>query len=237
MRRLVRSTVAVLALLAAAFGCDLLSDATKFTIETDWQVFSVDSAQLGLTVPSGSIIPAVACTAANDLCAQATSQISCKGQSFSCAVKCGAKSTCELAASTEIATSIDISSKIKNQTQASALSKVSLDRVVLNTDENTLNFATPKVELYVGPGSATKVTDAGVVLFGTLPAIAAGEKPNQVITVTEAGKTALSDFVKNYQTPFKMLAKASIGFASGDPLPQGKLTLKVKAYFEVEPLK
>jgi hypothetical protein len=237
MRRLVRTTLAVTLLLAAAFGCDLLNDATKFTVETDWQVFSVDSAQLGLKVPSGSVIPAVSCTAANDICAQASSGISCAGPSFTCAVKCGSGGTCELAASTEIFTSIDLSSQIKNQTQASALSKVALDRVVLNTDENTLSFATPKVELYVGPSAASKITDAGVVLFGTLPAIAAKQILNEAVNVTEAGKNALSDFVKNYQTPFRMFAKASIGFASGDPLPQGKLTLKVKAYFQVEPLK
>jgi hypothetical protein len=197
----------------------------------------VDSAQLGLKVPAGTTIPAVQCTAANDICAQATSPISCATQTFTCSAKCGSGGTCALSASTEIFTSIDLSTQIKNQTQASALSKVSLDRVVLNTDENTLNFATPSVELYVGPSSATKTTDAGVVLFGTLPAIAAGQKLNQAVEVTQAGKDALSNFVKNYTTPFRMLAKASVSFASGDPLPQGKLTLKVKAYFEVEPLK
>jgi len=218
-------------------GCDLLSDATKFTVDTDWQVFSVDSAALGLSVPSGSALPAIPCSTANDLCAQATSPMKCGGQSYACRVQCGSKATCEVVASTEQSTSIDLSQQIKNNTQASALNKVALQRMVFNTEENTLNFDTPSMEFYVGPNAATKTTDAGVVFFGTMPSIPHGTKLNGEITVTAAGKSALADRVKNYQTPFRLLAKAALSFASGSPLPQGRAVVKLKAYFEIEPLK
>jgi hypothetical protein len=223
---------AALAMLTAAFDCSSL---TTFSVDTDWQSFSVDSAALGLTVPSGSIIPAINCSAANDPCASASSQIKCSGQGYSCSTKCGAKGTCELSATAETATTIDLSSQIKGKTQASALSTVSLNRVVLNTDANTLNFDTPKVELYVGPNTASKSADA--VLFATIPAIKKGELKNEEIPTTNAGKDAVSGYVKNYTVPFKMFAKPSLTFASGDPLPQGKLSIKVKAYFTIQPLK
>jgi hypothetical protein len=231
-----RAIAALSLLLAAAFGCGLLEDATKFTIDTGWKEFTVDSAALGVTIPGGTTVPSVPCTTQNDVCAQATSQVSCSGQTYSCSVQCGSQGTCEIAASAEVATTVDVSDKVKNNTSASALSKVSFKYMLYRVTENTLTFDTPEIEIFVGPSSATKTTDSGVVKFATMPAIAKGQKPDGQVNATEQGKSTLADFIKNYQTPFKFFVKASLRFASGAPLPQGKLTVQVNGYFEAEPL-
>lgn len=230
-----RIAAAAALVLAAAFGCDLLKSATTFTIDTDWQQFTVDSASLGLTIPSGSVIPGIPCTVAADPCA-AAAQIKCSGATYSCKVQCGTSAKCEVVASAESFMPIDLSNKVKSGLQSSALNKVSVGQVIYNTDENTLNFDTPKIELFVGPSTATKITDAGVVPFATMEPIPRGTKPNDKIIPTEAGKEALAGFVRTYQTPFRMLARASLRFATGDPIPQGRLTIKVKAYLDIEPL-
>jgi hypothetical protein len=231
-----RIAVAAGLVLAAAFGCDLLKSATTFTVDTDWQQLTVDSASLGLTVPSGSVIPGIPCTAAADPCATATSQISCVGATYSCKVQCGASAKCEVVASAESFMPIDLSQKVKSGLQSNALNKVTVRQVIYNTDDNTLNFDTPKIELFVGPSTATKTTDAGVVAFATMDPIPRGTKPNAEIIPTDAGKEALAGFVRDYQTPFRLLAKASLRFATGDSIPQGRLALKVKAYLDIVPL-
>lgn len=220
-------------------GCDLLQDATSFTVETDWETFTIDTGSLGLKVVGASTIPSITCSAAGDICAQASaaSQLACTGQSYSCKVACGSKGTCAVSATAEQGTTVDLSQKIKNNTQSSMLSKVSLNRVVLDVPENSLNFDTPQLKIFVGPSSAARSTDSGVVLFATVPAITKGKVSQQVITPTEAGKSAISNYVKDFKVPFKMLGNASLGFASGDPIPSGRATYRVKAYFLVEPLK
>lgn len=236
--RTARGAVAAALLVAAGIGCGLLEDATTFTIDTDWKTITVDSDALGLTVPSGATIPAVSCTKTNDICAKGTSVIKCTGQgtAYACAVQCGDKATCEVSATAEINTSVDISQKVKSQTSASVLSKVTFDRMVYNTVENTLTFDTPTIEIFVGPNTATKTTDAGVTRFATMASIPKGQKPNALVNATEEGKNALSAFVKAYQVPFKFFVKATLRFASGDPIPHGKLTLNLKAYLEITPL-
>jgi hypothetical protein len=232
MRRLV-FLAACGGLVAAAFGCGLLDSVTTFTVDTDWQTFSVDTATLGLTVPSGSTIPAVPCNTSSDVCATAAASIKCTGPGYSCKVACGTGGTCGVSATAEVKMPIDLSQS--SQMQGKALSKVSLTHVVLRVEANTLTFKSPQVDLYVGPAGATKTTDPGVVLFASLPSLP--KSGDTDVPTTAAGNDALAGFVKSYQTPFTMLAKPSLAFAGGDPLPQGLVTVKVKAFFEVQPLK
>jgi len=231
--RTLRVLAAGVTLLAAAFGCGLFD--TGFTFSTDPQSFTIDSAALGLTVPSGTTIPAVPCTTATDVCAQATSQLSCTGQTYGCKIACKGTS-CGVSATAEFAVPVDVSGKIKNNTQASVLSKVTLQRVALKVSENSLTFKTPTIDVFVGPGTATKSTDAGVVKLGTIPAIDPRTTSSiESIETTQEGRDKLSELIRNYTVPFKMLAKASLGFAGGDPIPNGRFSFEVIAYLEVNP--
>ena len=229
--------VAAALLVVAGFGCDLLKSATSFTVDTDWQEIVLDSAALPLKVPTGAVIPGIPCSPAADPCAAATTQISCSGGTYSCKVQCGTSAKCEVVASAESSMPIDLSQKVQSGLQSSALSKVTVGKVIYNTDANTLNFDTPKIELFLGPSTATKTTDAGVVAFATMDPIPRGTTPNAQIIPTAEGQAALEGYVRNYQTPFRMLARASLRFATGDSIPQGRLALKVKAYIDIEPLK
>lgn len=224
-------------LMSYVASCGLLDSETAFTIETDWQDFNFDMAALGLVVPQGQTIPEIPCSAANDPCAQSNSMIECTGQDYECKIQCGKAGTCEVQATVDIHTTVDVSQKIKNNTQASALKKVTLLRVIYNTDVNTMNFDTPQFDIYVGPNTASKVTDSAVVLLGTMSVISSGAKPNDQIKVTSEGEVALANFVKDYQTPFRLFVRINWNFASGSPIPQGRLQLKFKAHLKIEPMK
>ena len=69
-----------------------------------------------------------------------------------------------------------------------------------------------------------------------MPSIPSKQTPNAKVPVTDAGARALEGYVKNYKTPFKLLGKAAMKFASGDAVPTGKISLKFKAYFKIDPL-
>lgn len=227
MRR-VSSMLLLTALLAA--GCGLFKDATTVTVDTDWQELVLDADALGLSI-TGAQLPSIACGSA-DVCAQ----IACSSAKYQCGLQCGAKGTCEVVAAAQESIEIDISSRVKGKTQADALSEVEFDRLVLNTDENTLNFATPRVEIFVGPRSAKLSTDGGVVRFAELEPISPGETPNKELPADPAGQETLAGFVKDYTIPFRFLVAASLSFGAGQELPKGRLRMKLKAYFKVEPL-
>lgn len=225
-----------IALLSTLGGCDLLKDAASFTVCTDYEKFSIDSAQVGLSAAAGQIVPEIACTTTQDICAQATAQISCSGGSYACEIKCGASAKCEVTATVEAPPkTIDLSQKIKNSLQASAIDSVSLESVKYRITANSLNFNTPSINVYVGPNTATKSSDG--TLFATIPSIAKGQtEPDGKLTPTAAGQTALNGFVKNYQTPFNLLSSATMSFSTGDPLPQGKLEGEIASCFKISPL-
>jgi hypothetical protein len=228
--------VALLLVGASATGCDLLAEATAFTVDTDWQSFTVDSDALGVTVPD-STIPAIPCDSSNDVCGQAGSQLSCSSQQYSCDIRCGEDGTCELVATAETSVVVDLSEEIGDKTSAGALSKVSLNWVEYRVEVNSLTFDTPTIEIYVGPETAAGTQDGGVVKFATMPTIPKGMTPNgDVEDITPAGREALATFVKNYKQPFRFFAKANLSFAGGEPLPQGRLTIDMKAGLLVEPL-
>ena len=235
MRNLTRAMGAAVVLVAAAGGCGLFDDATTFTIDTGWKTVSVDSDALKVTVPSGGTIPSVPCTPSSDPCALAQAGLGCSAQTYGCKVQCGAGGTCEIVANAEIGQTVDISSKVNNQTSATVVSKVSFNYMLYKVTQNTLTFATPQIELFVGPGTAKTTADAGVVAFATVAPIAAGDTPDGQVDATEAGKAALSGFVKDYKNPFKVIARVGMRFAGGDALPQGKLTLEVNGFFKIQP--
>lgn len=221
----------------AISGCDLLEDATSFNVCTNWEKVSVDTAQIGLNA-GGATVPDVPCTAGGaDVCAQATAGISCSGGSYECKVQCGGSAKCEVEATAQApAQTVDLSSKIQNSVQASALDKVTIDSVEYRVSANSLNFATPAISVYVGPNAATKVGDAGVTLFATLPPIPSKGTPSSSLSPTAAGQTALTGFVKNYKTPFKILSSATMTFQAGDSVPEGKLDAEIRTCFKISPL-
>ena len=238
MVRLKRMLVmAIPAMALTASGCDILKDATTVKVCTEWQKVAVDTAQIGVSA-SGASVPDIPCTAGGvDVCGQASSQISCGGASYDCAVQCGASAKCEVEATVKApAQTIDFSKKIQNSFQASAIDKVSLDGVEYRVSANSLNFDTPAISIYVGPNTAAKVGDGGVVLFASMPTIPRGTTPASALTPTAAGQAALSGFVKNYQTPFKLLSTATLKFQAGDTLPAGKLDASLRACFKISAL-
>lgn len=223
-------TLALLALIAP--GCDLLQDAASFSIASGFKTITLDTAQLGLTVPGGvSTIPSLPCKSDTECGAQ----LKCGGKGYTCAAKCGA-SGCEVHATAEQSVAVDLSQQIKNSLTASAIKYVTVERAEYATEANSLTFDTPKINVLVGPGSATKSTAAGVKRFAEMPPIKKKTTPAGDMSVFAEGNTAIQGFVMDYKNPFRFLGKADLVFKAGDPVPTGTIKLKVQAHFKITPL-
>jgi hypothetical protein len=231
--RVLGSLAVLTAIFTAGASCDLLSEATSFTICTDPETITIDTSQLGLTV-NGAVIPVVDCSQ-QDLCSQAAQQVTCGGAGYQCEVVCGPSKTCEVDATAWHYEDVDLSQKIQNQLQSQAIEKVTLERVSYAVTQNTLNFDTPQLSLYLGSQAMTQ-PDNNSTLFGTMPPVPAGTKADGVLQPTPQGQSALNGFVRNYKTPFRILGEANLVFPSGAALPSGSLTATITTCFKVSPL-
>ena len=214
------------ALLASTAACDMLD--TAFTVDSGPINITLDTAQMGLNIPSATI-PAIPCTSD----AGCGSAFKCGGTGYSCALKCVSQK-CEIQITVEQGTDVDLSSKIKDQTSATVLSKVTMDALTYNTSENTLTFNTPEISMYLGPQGASSTSAAGVERFATMPSIKAKDPAYGEAKTTEAGKDKLQKSVQNL-TPFRLFGQAVLKLRSGDPVPKGRLVLVVRAYFIIDP--
>ncbi len=111
------------------------------------------------------------------------------------------------------------------------------------TPQNSLTFATPLIDLYVGPKGTEKKTDPGVRKIGALDPIAAHERtacvtgnpPGTVYSacranLTEEGKALLGGFAQNFKTPFVLLLLGPVTA----PAPAGKIDLVIQPTIEFE---
>ncbi len=225
--------VALTAALACSTGCGDLLDAS-ILFDTGEQSLTLDTAALGIKIPgSKAAIPKVPCT--KDSTCNAVPGLKCGGSSFECGLKCINK-TCAIVASAEQSTRVDLSQQIKNQKLAGGISKVTFEYMLYSAPHNSFNFDTPQIQLFIGPDAAKSTKENGVVLFSTMPSIKRKNTPsNEKMSVTETGKASLQGAIINYKAPFRFFGKAALTFKQGDQIPTGKLILKIRGYFKVDP--
>ena len=222
-----RSISALLLCAVSATSCGAVQDLLGFELCADEQLFEISAAELGAMTPGG-MVPEVPC--ANDAVCGAAG-LGCGGMKYSCAPRCAA-GRCELRGRFEEKAPVDLSQAVKNRTSAAALSTVTVRSIKLAVKENTLSFAVEPITLAVGPMSASKLAEGTV--FTTAPTIPAGQTFERTLETTEAGKEALSGFVKAYRTPFSMLAGTDLVLKGGSRAPSGRLALGITACFSIE---
>ena len=227
-RRLARAAV----LLLASGGCLLVNNnQVQITYDVPPQEFT--------TPDYGSAtgtVPAIDCTQSDAICTQLQAP---QGTMASCdhsINKCVLTGDVRLVQTINLSTEKDFPSDVAN---SSAIQAVTINAVYFWTPTNTLTFATPPIDVYVGSQTVQTETDAGATQLGTLPPLPAmtitchdqgdaqGHAASCTLPLTDAGKAALGMFAKDYKTPFNVLVVAHLHFAPGDPLPGGKLDMWV----------
>ncbi|HTJ40611.1 MAG TPA: hypothetical protein VL463_00900 [Kofleriaceae bacterium] len=217
-----------LAVLALALGgCGLISsDVTNFDLTLPDKTFTVDTAQWMLN--GVDTFTSVSCASSSSVCADGAKQ-ACKMNQ--CAATCDAQTkTCDLQVLVGLYQMVDLLNEkpelksINDQ----PLVGVHIDKIEYQVTENTLNVDTPELGLYVAPSTVMAVGPEAVQI-GTIPPIPHGTTPGvMAITLDADAQAALAKYMGDYKNPFNILVGSTIEVKMNDPVPNGRLTAKVK---------
>ncbi len=206
-------------------SCAIVDDSiTDFTFRLPEKEFSVDTAQFGMDLSAHEEIPSVACPGS-----PACSEL---GTDFSC----GTSGTCEATITYDLKSDIiRLSEEVEEFAVVTSQDhvNVSFKYIQMEVMVNTLNFDLPPMELYIAPQSVTTLFDgngnlsAGVILLGTLDEIPAGTTDIMDINLSPNGQQTLTEFVSRPDVPFYLFVAGSTTFSGGDPIPTGRLDVRV----------
>lgn len=213
-------------------GCGLISsDVTdfelnlpdkKFTIDASrWQV---DTAKATTLFTSDGKLAALPCNTMPTVCSSAVTQACPTGCSGSCDA---GTDSCELSLDISLSQPVDLvmeKPELKSINDQPVI-KVTIDSVTYDVTSNSLNVATPEIDVYVAPMSVIKPSDPQAKLIGTIAAIPPGwvTTSPEMIMFTATGKAELVNIMSQFKIPFNVLVGSSLVVTAGQALPTGKL--------------
>jgi hypothetical protein len=200
------------------------SDVTDVDLTLPDKSFTIDASSWQIDPTMTMAMLAMDCSAAPSVCDTAA-QTAC---TMGCSGECSTSShTCDLKLAVSLYQPVNLLMEkpdLKTVTDQSVL-KVSVDNVTYEVTGNTLNVATPILQIFVAPMSVTDPSDPMAKEIGEIPAVPAGTTTTAPVAVdfTSTGKADLQSIMATFKTPFNVLVGTSIEVTSGDPVPMGKL--------------
>jgi hypothetical protein len=213
--------ICLIAALLFSTGCGLISsDVTNFDLTLPAKNFSVDAASWEIDDAEAQPL----------LQTQAACPMNCDGE-------CNASTqTCDLSLGISLYQMVDLINE-KPELQSindEPVIKVTVDSVEWEVTANTLNTATPPMEVFVAPMSVMDPSSPDARLIGTISGIEPGEvtdAPRQ-IEFTATGKAELVAAMSTFKVPFNMIVGSTITVTAGQSVPTGRLdaVVLVKAH-------
>jgi hypothetical protein len=215
------SRLAWLALLVApSLSCGLIDpDVTEFNLRLPEKPFNVDTADWNLNV-MGSSVPTLDCPPID--CALAETQFCSMG---ACEVACDANLHCAAAVSISVFNEFNLEMESPELTKidAQAVISVTVEQIAFRIETNTLNVATPPLEVHLAPVGINDPNDPMAEAIGTIAAVQVGQVGAGMIELTPDGKTVMQTYMSNWRTPFHVIVSGDVTISAGTPVPQGAL--------------
>jgi hypothetical protein len=212
---------AALLLSSAAASCGLIdSDVTDFNLKLPEKPFNVDTADWMISV-SGENMPSIECPAVD---CTAAADMFCAGGA--CTSDCDPGGHCAAHVPVSVSQPFDLaheSPELQTIDSQAAIS-VTVETVTFKVNENTMNVATPPLDLYMAPQGVLDVNSADAVHIGSVESVVPGQTGAVPIDFTAEGKAAMEMFMSSYQTPFTVIVSGNATMSAGAPVPQGKLS-------------
>jgi hypothetical protein len=211
--------------LLALGGCGLISsDIADVALKLPSRTVTVDTADWQM--PEGDSFPAVDCSGEMaEVCSASIAEL-CGADG--CAGSCGSAETCEALLAISLWNTFDLATESPElqQIDGQPLVSVTIQKVWFEVSENTLDVASPELEVAIAPQSVMNLEDAEPI--GTIPSVAPGERISEgEVMLTADGARVLSGYMKNYSTPFNLIVGTNLVFEAGDPLPTGRMVATV----------
>jgi hypothetical protein len=214
-----------LAAIGGAAGCGLISsDVTNFDLTLPDKKFTIDASGWDVQQTDADKFTALSCASNTSVCSSAVTQACMTG----CSGICNAAKTCDLSLDVSAKMPVDLvmeKPELKSINDEPVI-KVTIDSVTYDVTSNSLNVATPPINVYVGATTVLKPNDPANpgTLIGTIPSIPAGQTTSaQTLMFSPTGKADLVKFMNSFKTPFNVLVGSSLLVTSGQPVPMGKL--------------
>lgn len=206
-------------------GCGLISsDVTNFDLTLPDKKFTIDASGWNVKQSDADKVLALSCS--SDTMCNSAVQTACP---MGCSGMCDAAKTCDLSLDVSLSQKVDLVTEkpeLKSINDEPVI-KVTIDSVTYEVTSNSLNVATPTINVYVAPMTVLKPdpSNAQVKLIGTIPPIPPGWTTSgpQMLMFTPTGKADLVNIMSTFKTPFNVLVGSSLLVTSGQPVPMGKL--------------
>lgn len=215
----------------ALAGCGLIDpDITEFDLSLPEQEFIVDTSQWGLT-DMGAEFPSIPCDPADDMCPALAAAI-CAEPDCSGTATCDVDtSTCKVTVPVALSRSINlVEEKPELQTiENQPFINVTIDEVEYEVLENTLNFDSPVIDLYVAPQNVMSPDSADARLVGTIGSVPAMNQLDWTpVQLAGSGENNLRQFMGDYRSIFNVIAGTVVEIEAGMPMPSGRAVARVR---------
>ena len=203
-------------------GCGLVnSGGTTYDLTLPDHTFTIDADAQGFG-NIGSVI-GLPCNPPAGVCEVAAAEACPSGQ---CSSTCDGTGHCAIAAPLELFARIDVAAdrpELMDVDSHDSLS-VTIDELSYQITENTLNFATPSLNIAVAPSTVMSEKDPAATSVATIGPIAAGtiERPTNIPTTT-SGVGSLEHYLANFETPFNVIVGGDLVVTSSNDAPSGRL--------------
>ena len=213
-------------LAVSAGGCGLVdSSTTTYDVSPPDQTFTIDVDAQGFD-NIGSVI-GLQCNPPAGVCAVAAAEACPSGQ---CSSTCDGTGHCAIAASLELFARIDVAEGRPELMSINSQDKlvVTIDEISYQVTENTLNFATPSLNVAVAPSTVMTEKDPAATSIALIGPIAAGTIESETsIPTTSTGAISLENYLANFATPFNVIVGGDLEVSSSNTAPAGRLVTVV----------
>ena len=210
-------------------GCGLVdSNIADFDLSLPEKELTVDTADWMLT--DQATVPSVDCSSDASICSAAVSEI-CSANEV-CFGACDAESiTCRADVLIELFQMFELASEKPElmEIDGKPLVDVTIRRIGYVVSENTMNVDSPELAVFIGPQEAMSSGHPLAEQIGTIPPVSAGTTvaDGQVELLPDAEQT-MERYLRDYQTPFNVIAGSLVELEAGDTVPSGRLVAVVQ---------
>lgn len=210
-------------------GCGLIdSNIADFDLTLPDKELTVDTADWMLT--DQSTVPSLECGGMTGICSAGVDQI-CSASEL-CFGSCDAQTeTCRAEVLIELFQTFELEREKPelSEIDGKPLVDITIRRIGYQVSENTMNVDSPEIAVFIGPVEAMSSDHPEAEQIGTIPVVPAG-------TTVEAGQVELlpeseeiiARYLREYQTPFNLIAGSLVELGAGDTVPSGRLVAVVQ---------
>jgi hypothetical protein len=222
-------SIAAACAFVSVISCGLIDpDITKVGFDLPPRTYSFDAAQLNLPAGATMEVPCGPGQTITDCCAPpaplpapncAMTPIVCE------AGLCTARITIVQSQTMDLANEVPVLRDLPS------FGSVSISRITYMVLTNTLNVASPEMEIFLAPAGVTDPDDPSAnppaKKFGTVPAIPAGSTEAGMVLLEGDAAATFQSFASDLAKPFNFIVRSRIDVPSGSPIPAGKIELSV----------